>query len=173
MICPKCNEKVALDEKICPKYGAEIDKLLKKEMFWFVFVCLLWMGGFVFLLNDVDVDGTNLFCCITLVIFAIIIMVLSQKIKNLVLKVARWLLDFATTLDVLSGILILLAGIPISMNSYGHVPYWWFIVGVFVYSLIMLVKDYVLYLLVDIRDSLKILSDKAKQDITEKQENNE
>ena len=110
MICPKCNEKVALDEKICPKYGAEIDKLLKKEMFWFVFVCLLWMGGFVFLLNDVDVDGTNLFCCITLVIFAIIIMVLSQKIKNLVLKVARWLLDFVTTLDVLLGILILLVG---------------------------------------------------------------
>ncbi len=89
------------------------------------------------------------------------------------LEVGRWLLDFATTLDVLSGILILLAGIPISMNSYGNVPYWWFIVGAFVYSLIMLVKDYVLYLLVDIRDSLKILSDKAKQDITEKQENNE
>lgn len=173
MICPKCNEKVASDVKICPKCGADIDKLLKKEMFWFVFVCLLGMGGFVFLLNDVDVDGTNLFCCITLVIFAIIIMVLSQKIKNLVLKVARWLLDFATTLDVLSGILILLAGIPISMNSYGNVPYWWFIVGAFVYSLIMLVKDYVLYLLVDIRDSLKILSDKAKQDISEKQENNE
>ena len=89
------------------------------------------------------------------------------------LEVGRWLLDFATTLDVLSGVLILLAGIPISMNSYGNVQYWWFIVGAFVYSLIMLVKDYVLYLLVDIRDSLKILSDKAKQDITEKQENNE
>ncbi len=59
------------------------------------------------------------------------------------------------------------------MNSYGNVQYWWFIVGAFVYSLIMLVKDYVLYSLVDIRDSLKILSDKAKQDITEKQENNE
>lgn len=173
MLCPKCNEEVSSSDKICPKCGADIDKLLKKEMFWFVFVCLLWMGGFVFLLNDVDVDGTNLFCCITLVIFAIIIMVLSQKIKNLVLKVARWLLDFATTLDVLSGILILLAGIPISMNSYGNVPYWWFIVGAFVYSLIMLVKDYILYLLVDIRDSLKILSDKAKQDISEKQENNE
>ncbi len=173
MLCPKCNEEVSSSDKICPKCGADIDKLLKKEMFWFVFVCLLGMGGFVFLLNDVDVDGTNLFCCITLVIFAIIIMVLSQKIKNLVLKVARWLLDFATTLDVLSGILILLAGIPISMNSYGNVPYWWFIVGAFVYSLIMLVKDYILYLLVDIRDSLKILSDKAKQDISEKQENNE
>lgn len=173
MLCPKCNEEVSSSDKICPKCGADIDKLLKKEMFWFVFVCLLWMGGFVFLLNDVDVDGTNLFCCITLVIFAIIIMVLSQKIKNLVLKVARWLLDFATTLDVLSGILILLAGIPISMNSYGNVPYWWFIVGAFVYSLIMLVKDYILYLLVDIRDSLKILSDKAKQDMSEKQENNE
>ena len=89
------------------------------------------------------------------------------------LKVARWLLDFATALDVLLGILILLAGIPISMNSYGNVPYWWFIVGAFVYSLIMLVKDYILYLLVDIRDSLKILSDKAKQDMSEKQENNE
>ena len=89
------------------------------------------------------------------------------------LKVARWLLDFATALDVLSGVLFLLAGIPISMNSYGNVPYWWFIVCAFVYSFIMLVKDYVLYLLVDIRDSLKILSDKAKQDISEKQENNE
>lgn len=89
------------------------------------------------------------------------------------LEVGRWLLDFATTLDVLSGVLILLAGIPISMNSYGNVQYWWFIVGAFVYSLIMLVKDYVLYLLVDIRDSLKIISDKAKQDISEKQENNE
>ena len=173
MLCPKCNEEVSSSDKICPKCGADIDKLLKKEMFWFVFVCLLWMGGFVFLLNDVDVDGTNLFCCITLVIFAIIIMVLSQKIKNLVLKVARWLLDFATALDVLSGVLFLLAGIPISMNSYGNVPYWWFIVGAFVYSLIMLVKDYILYLLVDIRDSLKILSDKAKQDMSEKQENNE
>lgn len=54
------------------------------------------------------------------------------------------------------------------MNSYGNVLYWCFIVGAFVYSLIMLVKDYVLYLLVDIRDSLKILFDKVKQDISEK-----
>lgn len=174
MLCPKCNEEVSSSDKICPKCGADIDKLLKKEMFWFVFVCLLGIfiaGGFCVLSNDVDVDGTNLFCCITLVIFAIIITALSQKIKNLVLKVSRWLLDFGTTLDVLSGILILLAGIPISMNSYGNVPYWWFIAGAFVYSLVMLVKDYVLYLLVDIRDSLKILSDKAKLEMNESDKN--
>lgn len=173
MICPKCNEKVASDAKICPKCGAEIDKLLNKEMINSGIGCLLVLFICIVFCFCSNGYGVNCFCFTILFLFIILAVLLSRKIKNLVLKVARWLLDFATTLDVLSGILILLAGIPISMNSYGHVPYWWFIVGAFVYSLIMLVKDYVLYLLVDIRDSLKILSDKAKQDITEKQENNE
>lgn len=138
-------------------------------MFWFVVGC--WL---VFVLANYlsENDGTFLYFVVSIVLIVIAV-IFCRGIKNPVLEVARWLLDFATTLDVLSGVLILLAGIPISMNSYGNVPYWWFIVGAFVYSLIMLVKDYVLYLLVDIRDSLKILSDKAKQDITEKQENNE
>lgn len=42
MICPKCNEKVALDEKICPKCGAEMEKIYKKEDFLFVCFCLLF-----------------------------------------------------------------------------------------------------------------------------------
>ena len=56
MNCPKCNEKVALDEKICPKCGAEIDKLLNKEMinsiiylYWFLFLFKwLWCKLFLF-----------------------------------------------------------------------------------------------------------------------------
>lgn len=172
MICPKCNEKVALDEKICPKCGAEIEEIYKKRG---IFICLFWfVVGCVFVLANYlsENDGTFLYFVVSIVLIVIAV-IFCRGIKKPVLEVGRWLLDFATTLDVLSGILILLAGIPISMNSYGNVPYWWFIVGAFVYSLIMLVKDYVLYLLVDIRDSLKILSDKAKQDISEKQENNE
>lgn len=173
MICPKCNEKVALDEKICPKCGADINELLDVDVNICLICCIIFMFISVGIIVCLNEDVIISFICIIPFLFIILAVLLSRKIKNLVLKVARWLLDFTTTLDVLSGILILLAGIPISMNSYGNVPYWWFIVGAFVYSLIMLVKDYVLYLLVDIRDSLKILSDKAKQDITEKQENNE
>lgn len=172
MICPKCNEKVALDEKICPKCGAEMEKIYKKRgfficLFLFIVLCLSALVNYLS-----ENDGTFLYFVVSIVLIVIAV-IFCRGIKKPVLEVGRWLLDFATTLDVLSGVLILLAGIPISMNSYGNVPYWWFIVGAFVYSLIMLVKDYVLYLLVDIRDSLKILSDKAKQDITEKQENNE
>lgn len=172
MICPKCNEKVVLDEKICPKCGAEMEKIYKKRgfficLFLFIVICLSALVNYLS-----ENDGTFLYFVVSIVLIVIAV-IFCRGIKKPVLEVGRWLLDFTTTLDVLSGILILLAGIPISMNSYGNVPYWWFIVGAFVYSLIMLVKDYVLYLLVDIRDSLKILSDKAKQDITEKQENNE
>lgn len=172
MICPKCNEKVALDEKICSKCGAEMEKIYKKRgfficLFLFIVLCLSALVNYLS-----ENDGTFLYFVVSIVLIVIAV-IFCRGIKKPVLEVGRWLLDFTTTLDVLSGILILLAGIPISMNSYGNVPYWWFIVGAFVYSLIMLVKDYVLYLLVDIRDSLKILSDKAKQDITEKQENNE
>lgn len=173
MICPKCNEKVALDEKICPKCGADINELLDVDVNICLICCIIFMFISVGIIVCLNEDVIISFICIIPFLFIILAVLLSRKIKNLVLKVARWLLDFTTTLDVLSGILILLAGIPISMNSYGNVPYWWFIVGAFVYSLIMLVKDYVLYLLVDIRDSLKIISDKAKQDISEKQENNE
>lgn len=169
MNCPSCNEKIEDDSKCCPKCGADIGKLSKRV--WYVFVCLLGIfivGNFCFLSND---HGASLSFCIILVIFAIIISILSQKIKNFVLKVSRWLLDFGTTLDVLSGILILLAGIPISIESKGMIQYWWFIAGAFVYLLVMLVKDYVLYLLVDIRDSLKILSDKAKLEMNESDKN--
>ena len=172
MICPKCNEKVASDAKICPKCGAEMEKIYKKRgfficLFLFIVLCLFALVNYLS-----ENDGTFLYFVVSIVLIVIAV-IFCRGIKKPVLEVGRWLLDFATTLDVLSGILILLAGIPISMNSYGNVPYWWFVVGAFVYSLIMLVKDYVLYLLVDIRDSLKILSDKAKQDISEKQENNE
>lgn len=172
MICPKCNEKVASDAKICPKCGAEMEKIYKKRgfficLFLFIVLCLSALVNYLS-----ENDGTFLYFVVSIVLIVIAV-IFCRGIKKPVLEVGRWLLDFATTLDVLSGVLILLAGIPISMNSYGNVPYWWFIVGAFVYSLIMLVKDYVLYLLVDIRDSLKILSDKAKQDISEKQENNE
>lgn len=172
MICPKCNEKVASDAKICPKCGAEMEKIYKKRgfficLFLFIVLCLSALVNYLS-----ENDGTFLYFVVSIVLIVIAV-IFCRGIKKPVLEVARWLLDFTTSLDVLSGILILLAGIPISMNSYGNVPYWWFIVGAFVYSLIMLVKDYILYLLVDIRDSLKILSDKAKQDMSEKQENNE
>ena len=161
---------MALDEKICPKCGAEMEKIYKKRgfficLFLFIVLCLSALVNYLS-----ENDGTFLYFVVSIVLIVIAV-IFCRGIKKPVLEVGRWLLDFTTTLDVLLGILILLAGIPISMNSYGNVPYWWFIAGAFVYSLVMLVKDYVLYLLVDIRDSLKILSDKAKLEMNESNKN--
>lgn len=107
-------------------------------------------------------ETQNLALGIIEIIIVIVAIINCKRIKNIVLKVARWLLDFSTTLDALMGAIILITGIYICRDSY--INYWWFVLGAFLYSLIALIKDYALYLLVDIRDSLKILADKAKNE---------
>ncbi len=57
MNCPSCNEKIEDDSKYCPKCGADIGKLLKKEndnirivttmIVFVVFILLLFFVGFI------------------------------------------------------------------------------------------------------------------------------
>ncbi len=180
-ICPNCNKTLNADLEVCPnclynfsdasfESGSQLFIKTSMKLVVFIFLFLL-VAITIYCFNESNEFAEDFIILVVLILFFTISILFCGKIKNLVLKVSRWLLDFGTTLDVLSGIIILLAGIPISMNSYGNVPYWWFIAGAFVYSLVMLVKDYVLYLLVDIRDSLKILSDKAKLEMNESDKN--
>ena len=136
----------------------ELDICAKWTIIIFVsFIAIPLIFGIINAINESNIDGVSIVYGITLIAILIIAFIFNSKIKNLVLKVGRWLLDFNTTLDVLAGIIILVVGAFISYEL--SINYWWFVLGAFIYSLLALVKDYVLYLLVDIRDSLKILAE--------------
>ena len=70
-------------------------------------------------------------------------------VKKMILYLGRKAVDFATTLDLILVMTILFAGI-----YYKLVSYWWFVLVAFLFLVIMALKNYVLYLIVDIRDSL-------------------
>lgn len=176
--CPKCNSEIADNAQFCPFCGADLIKVElqtqgnKNEnsskisyyaimtftisIFVLPIIVIAWEA-----LTGTD-ESQNLAMEIIEIIMIIIAIINCKKIKNLVLKVARWLLDFSTTLDALMGVIILITGISVCQD--GYINYWWFVLGAFLYTLIALVKDYALYLLVDIRDSLKVLADKAKNE---------
>ncbi len=92
-------------------------------------------------------------------IFAIV--KFMPHVKDVVVKVGRNLLDFTTAFDVVFSAAILIAGFFMCAYEDGiSSTIWWYVLGSFLYLLATLVKDYVLYLLIDIRDSLKKLADK-------------
>ena len=66
MICPKCNEKVASDAKICPKCGAEMEKIYKKRgfficLFLFIVLCLSALVNYLS-----ENDGTFLYFVVSI-----------------------------------------------------------------------------------------------------------
>lgn len=84
MICPKCNEKVALDEKICPKCGAEMEKIYKKRgfficLFLFIVLCLSALVNYLS-----ENDGTFLYFVVSIVL-SVIAVIFCRGIKNPVL----------------------------------------------------------------------------------------
>lgn len=103
-------------------------------------------------------------------LFLLLIIYLSVYIKNIVVKVGRAFLDFFTTLDVVVSIVIMVLGFFICKDDYNSISngVWWYIVAGLVYCFVMLLKDYALYLLIDIRDSLKILAENAESNKEDK-----
>lgn len=83
-------------------------------------------------------------------------------VKKLVLYIGRLAVDFATTVDLIFVMTILVAGVFYKANGggfYGElVSYWWFVLAAFLYLVFAALKNYTLYLLVDIRDSLHKLA---------------
>lgn len=173
MKCPKCNCEIADNAQFCHCCGVDlIHAKLKTQddnnhytsMMTAFVITILVLAGLLFIpvFSGIDEESMNVVIGFIEIILVILAILFCKKIKDVVLKVARWLLDFSTTIDVLTGIIILIIGITICKD--GYINYWWFVLGAFIYTLIALVKDYALYLLVDIRDSLKILADKAKNE---------
>lgn len=119
-VCPNCNKTFNADLEVCPnclynfsddsfESGSQLFVKISMKLVAFIFLFLLGTIT-IYCFNESDEFADNFIILFVLILFFIISIILCGKIKNLVLKVARWLLDFATALDVLSGILILLAG---------------------------------------------------------------
>jgi len=87
---------------------------------------------------------------------AIIALGLCPYVKRFILFVGRNVIDFATTLDLILGATILIAGIYCT-NEFS-INYWWFVLGTLLYTIVTVLKNYTLYLLIDIRDSLHKLA---------------
>ncbi|MCD8378011.1 MAG: zinc ribbon domain-containing protein [Candidatus Gastranaerophilales bacterium] len=87
---------------------------------------------------------------------AIVALGICPYVKRFILFVGRNVIDFATTLDLILGLTILVAGIYYCANEY--ISYWWFVLGALLYVVITVLKNYTLYLLIDIRDSLHKLA---------------
>jgi hypothetical protein len=90
----------------------------------------------------------------------IIIACLSIYAKDIVIKVGRKTLDICTAIDVVLTVICLGIGFFQCADEQGISPFiWWYVLGSIVIFLITLLANYTLYLLIDIRDSLKKLAD--------------
>ena len=87
---------------------------------------------------------------------AIVALGACPYVKRFILLVGRNVIDFTTTLDIILGFTILVSGVYCTQNL--GVNYWWFVLGTLLYTVITVLKNYVLYLLIDIRDSLHKLA---------------
>ena len=102
---------------------------------------------------------------IVLIIFAFIVM---PKMKEFLLNSGRKILDFTTALDLLSTFAIIIVGLFISRETYGSYneikpTFWWWVLGGAIYFVTTIMKNYLLYILVDIRDNLKKIADSKEQ----------
>ena len=111
--------------------------------------------------------GIGLYTTIVILTFGLL-----PYVKKMVLFIGRNAIDFATTIDLVIVITILIAGIFYKAGAgsfYGPlISYWWFVLVAFLYLVYAALKNYVLYLIIDIRDSLYKLAygntDKNKND---------
>lgn len=180
MYCPKCNEKLDVKLRFCPFCGYEFsaeenveedNKNLqednkkdagKKDYTW-----LLVAGLAIISCPAYKMDMEKFLYILGGVLILTLTILLCMKIKNIVLNVGRKLLDFTTALDVIIAIVIVVVGFFTNENNINldsDNNFYLYVIGGIVYILIALLKDYILYLLIDIRDSLKQIADKNKMD---------
>ncbi len=89
---------------------------------------------------------------VIIIVPAIVFYYIVPYVKRFILYVCRKVIDFVTTLDLIIGLIILVAGIDNSID------YGWFVLGALLYIIITVLKNYAMYLLIDIRDSLHKLA---------------
>lgn len=110
-------------------------------------------------------NGLNIFLFVIVLFVIFFAIKMSSKVKDIVLSIGRKLLDIGTALDVVLALGIIIAGLFITNDEYSpfEIGIEWYIIGSIVFLLFALLKDYVLYLLIDIRDSLKKIADRENE----------
>ena len=93
----------------------------------------------------------------------------SLKLKNFIIGVGRFAMDFSVTLGIIATILCILFGLYLLIvspkNSYWgdiHFGYVFLAAGLFMF-LINVLSTYFYYILIDIRDSLKSIDEKTRR----------
>lgn len=120
-----------------------------------LFVFAIILGG---ILGYFGKDaGIGLYTTLTVSMFGLL-----PFVKKFVLWIGRKVIDFTTTLDLVFVMTILYAGAyyKSTISAYeDSISYGWCVLAAFLYMILAALKNYVLYLLIDIRDSLKKISD--------------
>ncbi len=84
----------------------------------------------------------------------------KNNLKNYILQQGRRFVDFIAVLDITISIIIFIAGIIMGISESSWTPFWSCTGIAFLYYQITLIKNYVVYLFIDMRDSLKELAKK-------------
>ena len=112
--------------------------------------------------SSISTESSDIVLWIFGIIAIIAAICLSKYIKNIVVTVGRKVLDFGTSLDVILSVAIIIIGFFMCKDEYGINEFiWWYIGGAIIFFLVTLLANYTLYVLIDIRDSLKKLADKS------------
>jgi cation transport ATPase len=169
MLCPKCNLEILDGSQICPNCGVDISKVIEENSkmqqndcnkegcgcLVLVFALILLFNllfGAVSNFGSEDVLKYAPFV-IGLLILIVLIACLSKYVKDIVICVGRITLDISTVIGVILSFICLVVGCYFSSFI------WWYVLGSVVIFIITLLANYTLYLLIDIRDSLKKLAD--------------
>ena len=185
MKCPHCGYETYNNEIKCPHCG---ESMLKKdeeeiekspseknyketkssvEIANILALLIIIPGILAFLYILINTIKENPFIILTVIIIVILAITLwlSTKIKDIVVSVGRTVLDFGTSLNVVCSVLIIIIGFFQCKDEYGNIEgfIWAYIGGAILFFLITLLADYTLYLLIDIRDSLKKLANKSDE----------
>lgn len=181
MKCPKCNINVSDDSQFCPNCGIKIYEYKAEEpkenlpnnnsntstqghsesQEGCIIVLVMILGLAIMLAIGLGVSFITILLTSIFIAICIIAWKLAPKTKNIVVSIGRKTLDFLTILDVILCVIVIVLGFIQCVSEDGISSLlWWYILGAVVLFFGTLLANYTLYLLIDIRDSLKKLSDK-------------
>lgn len=129
-----------------------MDKDILKSLYWTFGVVILF-----FVCCYTNFNGLIFFITLGVLLLCSLIPRLAKHAKDIVIKVGRKTLDICTALDVILCVIVIVIGFFHVLGTSTFI--WWYVLGAIVVFLVTLLANYTLYLLIDIRDSLKKLAD--------------
>ena len=181
MKCPKCNLEVSDDSQFCSNCGVNIyeynsssktmssaseskpdtpnDGACPEAIGW-ILILVITAPIILIPLLQTDIPIGFIILGALLIVACIFACVFASKAKDVVISIGRKTLDFLTILDVALCVIVIVLGFIqcVYEDGISH-TLWWYILGAVILFFGTLLANYTLYLLIDIRDSLKKLSD--------------